>query len=154
MKYRDFLVKSKLIISLVQTMKIRPLDFHCLGLLFSLLFYEFSATVLPKRFKSSIRVWNYAEDVKVQRSNRWRHLLCWRNGFSARNVRRTVTDCGIFFCADFLRFVALNAIWAHFLLDGTLRFHPILYPPNTLNNTKIAAKWLEKSLFSDVRVEE
>ena len=56
MKYRDFLVKSKLIISLFQTMKIRSLDFHCLGLHFSLLFYEFSATVLPKRFKSSISV--------------------------------------------------------------------------------------------------
>ena len=40
-----------------------------------------------------------------------------------------------FYCADFLRFIALNAIWAHFL--GTkLCFHPILYHLNTLNKTK------------------
>ena len=34
MKYRDFTVKSKPIILLFQTMKIRLLDFHSLGLLF------------------------------------------------------------------------------------------------------------------------
>ena len=32
-----------------------------------------------------------------------------------------------FFSADFLRFVALNAIWAHFL-GAKLRVHPILCP--------------------------
>ena len=33
----------------------------------------------------------------------------------------------LFFCADFLCFIALNAIWPHFL--GTeLRFYHILYP--------------------------
>ena len=42
--YRDFLVKLKPIISLFQTMKIiRLLDFLCLGLPFSPLFYELSA---------------------------------------------------------------------------------------------------------------
>ena len=40
------------------------------------------------------------------------------------------------FSADFLRFIALNAIWAHFL-GAKLRFHPILYPLNTLDKTKL-----------------
>ena len=42
-------MKSKPIISLFQTMKIRLLDFHYLGLLFSPLFYEFSAKSLPPK---------------------------------------------------------------------------------------------------------
>ena len=49
MNYRDFLVKSKPIISLFQTMKIRLLDFYCLGLLFSPLFYEFSVKSLAQK---------------------------------------------------------------------------------------------------------
>ena len=85
-------MKSKPIISLFQTMKIRLLDFHCLGLPFSLLFYEFRLKVLPKRFTSEITAM----------------MLTFRDGntditycpdlmlFSARDVRRAVTDCGIF----------------------------------------------------------
>ena len=41
-----------------------------------------------------------------------------------------------FFCADFLRFIALNAIWAN-CLGAKLRYHQILYPLNTLNKTKL-----------------
>ena len=39
--------------------------------------------VLPKRFKCSILVWNYGDDVNILWSNRWHLLLCWRNIFSA-----------------------------------------------------------------------
>ena len=68
---------------------------------------------LPKTFKCSILVWNYSYDVTVPRSNRWRHLKCWPNDFSARDVSA-------------LSLIALYAIWAHFL--GEMGFHPILYP--------------------------
>ena len=47
----NFSVKSKPIISLFQTMKIQLWDFHCLGLLFSPLFYEFSAKSLAQKVK-------------------------------------------------------------------------------------------------------
>ena len=43
--------EMKPIISLFQTMKIRVLDFHCLGLLFSLLFYEFLANSLAQNMQ-------------------------------------------------------------------------------------------------------
>ena len=73
--------------------------------------------------------------------------------FFACDVRRTITGCGIFFCADFLDFIALNSIWPHFL--GTkLRFYPILYPLNTLSKSKLMLNGKEKSKFSDVRVKE
>ena len=48
MKYRDFSVKSKPIILLFQTMKIRLLDFHRLELPFLLYFSEFSAKSLAQ----------------------------------------------------------------------------------------------------------
>ena len=54
----------------------------------------------------------------------------------ARDVRWTITDCSIFSCADFSRFIALNAIWSHFL-GAKLCFHPILYLLNMLNKTKL-----------------
>ena len=38
----------------------------------------------------------------------------------------------IFYFANFLHFIALNAIWTHFL-GSKLRFHPILYSLNMLN---------------------
>ena len=36
-----------------------------------------------------------------------------------------------FFCTDFLCFIALNAIWLHFL-DAKMRFNPIKYLLNLL----------------------
>ena len=57
------------------------------------------------------------------------------------------------FCAYSLRFVALNAIWAH-CLCAKLRFHPILLPAKHAEQDQINAKWLEESLFYDERVEE
>ena len=66
-----------------------------------------------KRLKCSILIWNYGKDVNVPRSNRWRHLLRWPNAFAARDVKRTVTDCGIFFSTPFSCF--LLAVWPHFL---------------------------------------
>ena len=44
------------------------------------------------------------------------------------HVSRTVTDCGIFFYTDFSLFIALNAIWTHFL-GAKLRFSPNIIPP-------------------------
>ena len=65
-----------------------------------------------------------------------------------------------FFWTDFSRrFIALNAIWAHFL--GTkLCFYPMLYLLNTLIKTKLTRnskkkkKKKKKVKFSDERVEE
>ena len=72
--------------------------------------------------------------------------------FSARDIRQAITDCGIFFCADFLNFTALNAIWAHFV--GAKLFLTNIIPPKHTEQDQIDVKWLEKSLFSEVRVEE
>ena len=48
-----------------------------------------------------------------------------------------------FLLAYLLCFVALNAIWPHFL--GTkLRFYPILCPPKHVEQDQIDAKWIEK----------
>ena len=41
-----------------------------------------------------------------------------------------------FFCADFLHFIALNAIWPHFLGTNCV-FYPILCPLNTLSKIKL-----------------
>ena len=48
-----------------------------------------------------------------------------------------------FFCADLMRFIALNAIWPRFL-GAKLSFHPILYRL-IAEQDQIDAKWLEKS---------
>ena len=54
-----------------------------------------------------------------------------------------------FFWTDFSRFIALNAIWAHFL--GTkLCFYPMLYLLNTLIKTKLTRNGKKKKLsFAD-----
>ena len=81
--------------------------------------------VLPKRFKCSTLVWNN-DDFNIQQSKSWRHLLCWRSAFSARDVRQTTTDCGNFLA--FYCFVYyLYTIWAHFL--GAKLFSPNIIPP-------------------------
>ena len=51
-------------------------------------------------------------------------------------IPRELSLTAAFFCADLLHFIALNAIWDHFL-GKQLRFHPILYPLSTLNKTKL-----------------
>ena len=56
------------------------------------------------------------------------------------------------FSANFLRFIALNAIWAHFL-GAKLRFHPILYPLNMLNKTKLTRNGRKKVLRVEEQVE-
>ena len=62
--------------------------FSLFGTTFFLLYFMNSRIkVLPKWFKCSIHVWNYGDDVNVPRSNRWGHLLCRRNAFSARDGR-------------------------------------------------------------------
>ena len=58
-----------------------------------------------------------------------------------------------FFCAAFLRFIALNDICAN-CLGVKLRYHRILYPLNMLNKTKLTQHSSKKGLFSEVRVEE
>ena len=98
MNERDFSVKLKPKISLFQTMKIRLLDFRVGDYFFHLCFMNSWLKVLPKRLKCSIFVWNYGDDVNIPRSNRWHHLLCWSNAFSAYHVRWAVTDCRIFSC--------------------------------------------------------
>ena len=128
MKYRDFSVKSKPIISLLQTMKIRLLDFHCLGLHVWLLYFMNSRLkVLPKRFQYSILVWNYGDDVNVPRSNRWHNLLCLRNAFSARDVKWTVTDCGIFL-RRFYGFITLSDALSYYDKIRSYTEKKIKYP--------------------------
>ena len=135
MKYWDFWVKSKSVLPLVVTSEITIFIFTVSK---NGLFMNSVLKVLLKGLKCSILVRTYGEDINVPRWNCWRHLLCWRNAFSARDVRRTMDYHWLrnFFCADFLRFIALNTIWPHFL--GTKEcFYPILCPLNTLNKTKL-----------------
>ena len=56
-----------------------------------------------------------------------------------------------FFCADFLPFIALNAVRALFQnLRCKTAFSPNIIHPKHADQDQIDAKWLEKSLFSDV----
>ena len=58
-----------------------------------------------------------------------------------------VTSGGLqhFLCADFLHFIALNAIWPHFL-GIKLCFYPIFMPSKHAEQDPIDAKWLGKKL--------
>ena len=64
-----------------------------------------------------------------------------------------LSQTAAFYLANFLRFIALNAIWPHFLCTK-LCFYPTLCRLNTLNKTKLTRNGKEKSKFSDARVEE
>ena len=55
------------------------------------------------------------------------------------------TQTAAFFWTDYSRFMALNAIWAHFL--GTKPFYPLLYLINTLNKTKLTGNGKKKVSF-------
>ena len=104
--------------------------------------------VLPKMFKCSIRVWNNGDDFNIPRSNRWRHLLCWRNAFSASDLGRTVTDFGIFLG----RFFAFYCVKCHLgsFSRCKIAFFTQYYPPSPTKHAKqdqIHAKWLEKFVF-------
>ena len=81
MKYWDFSVKSRSKLPLVVTSEITIFIFTVSK---NGLFINFGLKVLPKGLRCSILVWNYGDDVNVPRWNRWRHLLRWRNAFSAR----------------------------------------------------------------------
>ena len=60
-------------------------------------FYKFSLESLaPRGLK-----WVYLSKITTMAltfsdRTRWRHFLRWRNAFSARDVRRTITNYGIF----------------------------------------------------------
>ena len=53
-----------------------------------------------------------------------------------------------FLCVDFLRFIALNAIWPHFL-GIKLRFYPIFMLPKHAKQNQIDAIWLGKKLVEE-----
>ena len=55
-----------------------------------------SKSSLKGLWHSNVTCLKFCEDVNGPRSNPWRHLLHWRNYFSARDVRRTIVYCGIF----------------------------------------------------------
>ena len=89
MKYRDFSVKSKPVISLFQTMKIRLLDFHCFGLFFLLYFINSRLKVLPKGFNvvvsyyvgvcSLFQTFNYETFIAVLYLWPQQELTGWKN---------------------------------------------------------------------------
>ena len=126
-------MKSKPIISL-QTMKIRLLDFHCLGLFFSPLFYKIRSkkscqkclnVVYLSEFTATILTYH---DRKADVTNHV-NVPLFLHATSG-------TDCSIFFLRRFLAFYASNAIWAYFL-GAKMRFRALLFPLNTLNKTKL-----------------
>ena len=123
MKYRDFSVKinSESTIFIFTVYKKRA-------------FYEFSTC--PKGLKCSILVWNYGEDVNVLRSNWWHHLLRWRNAFSARDVRWTITDCSIFLdrFLEFHRFKCYLGSFSRYITVFSIQYYT---PLNTLIKTKL-----------------
>ena len=90
--------------------KIQRLDFHCLGLLFLLYFMNSRRKILPKTLLAEITATTltfrdrtadvtYCADIT---------LFCTRYQVGCHWLRH-------FFCANFLRVIALNAILAHFL---------------------------------------
>ena len=58
-----------------------------------------------------------------------------------------------FFCADFFAFYCLNCYLDSFSECKTV-FSPNIVPPKHAKQDQIDAKWLEKNLFSEVRVVE
>ena len=129
MKYWDFSVKSKPILPLVVTSEITIFIFTVSK---NGLFMNSGLKVLSKGLKYSILVRNYGEDVNVPYSSLTALTYC----FFCTRCQADYHWLRHFVYADVLRFIALNAIWPHFL--GTkLCFYPILCPQNTLNKTKL-----------------
>ena len=100
---------------------------------FGLLVMNSWLKVLPKRFKCSILVWNYSDNLNVPWSNHWshllcwRHLLCWHNAFSAHDIRWAVADCGIF-SAPVPAFCCFKCYLGSFSRCKT-EFSPNIIPP-------------------------
>ena len=132
-------MKSKQIISLFQTMKIHTTFGFSLFLDYIFLLYFINSRLngLPYGFNVV-----YLSEITAT-------TLMFRDRTSDVTYCADVTYCTdvtlflhtasgrrYFFCADFLRFIALNAIWTKFL-GAKLRYHQILYPLNTLNKTKL-----------------
>ena len=59
-----------------------------------------------------------------------------------------------FFLRRFLAFCRFKCYLGSFSSRWNTAFSPNIIPPKYAEQYQIAAKWLEKSLFSDVRVEE
>ena len=78
---------------------------------------------------------------------------CANVAFSAHVVRQTVTDCGIFSAPISCALLLLKMLYGHFSRYKTV-FSPNIIPPTHAEQDQIEAKWQEKSLFSDMRVEE
>ena len=133
MKYWDFSVKSKSILPLVVTSEITIFIFTVSK---NGLFMNSELKILPKGLKCSKLVWNYGEDVNFPWSNHWRHLLCWSNAFSARDVRRTIIDSGIQYLHGFLGFYCFKCYLASFSRYKT-KLSPNIMPLNTPNKTKL-----------------
>ena len=137
MNDRDFSVKSKPIHNFIVLNNENTTLFGTT--FFSSILLIRGLKVLPKRFKCNMLVWNYGDGVNVPLSNCWL-TLCWRNAFSARDVRLSLTT--VFFCADFLRFIALNGSFSTVFSPD----RPII-PPRHVEQKQIDAKLLEKVCF-------
>ena len=110
-------------------MKIWLLDFYCLGLLFSPLFYEFSGKVnvvyLSEIMAMTLTFHDRTADI----------TYCADATLFLHATSGGLSLTAGFFLQRFFAFYCFKCYLAHFL-GAKLRFHPILYPLNTLNKTK------------------
>ena len=133
MKYRDFSEKSK---SIISNNNENTYDF----LIFTVLYYFFLLYFINSRLNGLPYGFNvvYLSEITATTLT-FRDRTSDVTYYADRDVTlflHTKSGGRYFFCANFLRFIALNAIWANFL-GAKLRYHQILYPLNTLNKTKL-----------------
>ena len=116
-------------------MKIRLLDLHYLGLIYSPLFYELSAKSHAQKSLNEVYVSENTATTLTFRDRTANVTYCTNVTIFMHASSGGLWLTGIFFCADFLRFIALNTIWANFR-GGKLHFHPLVYTLSMLNKTK------------------
>ena len=139
-KYRQFSVKSKPIITLSQTMELRLLDFHCLGLLF--FFFQSNSQWLlglklrHKALRRGILVWNYVRRLTLRARTTDVAYCAETTLFFCTWRQADYRVLWHFLCVDFLRCISSKFIWPHF--QGTKLWYIFnIMALNTLNKTKL-----------------
>ena len=130
-------VRSKPIISLFQTNDFS--SFTVWDYFFLLYFMNYRLKVLPKMLKCSILVWNYGDDVHVPRSNRRRHLFCWRNAFLLETWGGLSLNAAFFFLRWFLAFYCFKCYLGSFSMYKTAILPNVIPPKQTWRGSSIGS---------------
>ena len=101
------------------------------------IFYEFSAKLLAQKVENVVYLSEITERTLPFRDRAADVTYCIDVMLFLHMTSGELSLTAVFFFwVDFLRFIALNAIWPHFR-GAKLHFWTILYPLNTLNKIKL-----------------